>query len=155
MLSPFISSLYTQPCADISHKVLYVCDDALGCQTAAVAELVGCKLRSVDHIEVYRSDRTVRKHAVGRRHIAGRDRVQHCRHADDGRRLAHVGADRVLSLVSMLEYLRQRTVVADRTVEHKRHLVLDTVVDDAAADASDNDNQPDGPVPDEREEGAR
>lgn len=98
-------------------------------------ELVRREFRGVHHIKMYRPDRTVREHAVGRRHIAGRDRMQHRRHADDRRRLTHMGANRILPHVGMLVNLRQRTVITNRAVEHKWHVVLDTVVNNAAVDA--------------------
>ena len=120
-----------QALADVDDKVLYVGDDAVGGEAAAVCQLVDGELGDVNTVEIDLSDRAVRQDAVGRRHVAGRDGMEHRRHADDGGRFADLGAHGVLRFIDIAVDRRERPVVPDRTGEYIGHMVFLTAVDDA------------------------
>ena len=95
---------------------------------------------------MYRANRSIPKYSVCRCHISRCNRVQYGCHADNRCRFADMGANSVLSLISVLVYFRQRTVVTNRAVQHERYIVFHAVVNDTAVNALPLDKRRDGAV---------
>lgn len=105
-------------------KVLDIGDDGRRCQAPPVEQFIYNEFIRVNGVEEYRSHGPVLQHAVGRRHIAGRDGVQHGRQADDGGGFLHHFAHSRLAFVGVADDFRQRAVVTDGPGEDEGHVVL-------------------------------
>ena len=139
-------ALQPEALADVDDEILYIGDDSVRCEGAAVSQFVDREFGNIDTVEVNLAHRAVGKYAIGRSHVAGCDGVKHRGHADDGGRLPDLGTHGILRLVHVSVDWRKRAVVTDRARENVGNMIFLTVVDDAVVDVFLLDELPDAAV---------